>query len=75
MLKALFRKQFMEFAAMLFRNRKNGARRTGAKAVLFIILFALAFLSVAFMFFMRRFMFLSSHQITPSSSLHAKTAE
>ena len=52
MLKALFRKQFMEFAAMLFRNRKNGARRTGAKAVLFIILFALAFLSVAFMFFM-----------------------
>ena len=52
MLNALFRKQMMEIGAMFLRNRKTGGVRRGRGAVGFLILYAFAFLSVAFIFFM-----------------------
>ena len=52
MLKALFKKQMLEIGAMFLRNRKTGGVRKGRGAVGFLILYAFAFLSVAFIFFM-----------------------
>jgi len=51
MLKALFRKQMMEFGVRFLRDRKTGGLRRGKSAVGFIVLYALAFLSVAVLFF------------------------
>ena len=51
MLKALFKKQMMETGALFFRDRKTGKTRKGAGAAGFAVLYGLAFLSVAFLFF------------------------
>ena len=47
MLKALLKKQMLEFAAIWFKNHKTGKMRSGKSLVLFIILFVFVFASMA----------------------------
>ncbi len=52
MLKALFKKQFLELNTFYFQNRKTGKNRSRAGVVGFVLLFVLLFLYLAFIFFM-----------------------
>lgn len=50
MLKALFKKQMLEIGSQFLRDRKTGALRKGKSAAGYLVIYAFAFLSVAFIF-------------------------
>lgn len=52
MLGALFKKQLMEINTWLFRDKKSGARRSGAAMVLLVILYAVIFFGLGIVFFL-----------------------
>ena len=52
MLKALFKKQFLELNAFYFQNRKTGKNRSKAGVIGFVFLYIVIFAYLAFMFFM-----------------------
>ena len=51
MLKALLKKQFLEFGASITIDKKTGKKRSKIKTILYGLLFALVYFSLAFAFF------------------------